>query len=74
MEYRTNCKLCNDLMVILVTDSDDEASKDLGLNPESWMGKLICTKCSYYKKTGRRPPLSSNVRDFLLEEDENKRH
>lgn len=71
MEYRTNCKLCNDPMTIPVEDSDDKDSRELGLNPEVWMGKLICMKCSHYKKTGKLPPISNNIRDFLLEKDEN---
>ena len=70
MVYKTNCKLCNDTMNIPVKDSDDKASREMGFNPDSWMGKLICVRCSYSRGRGKRPPVSSNIRDFLLEEDE----
>ncbi len=70
MVYETKCKLCNDPMKIPVEDSDDLASRELGLNPDQWMGKLICVKCGHYRRTGKRLPMSSNIRDFLLGENE----
>ena len=70
MVYETNCKLCDDPMSITVENSDDKASREMGFNPDSWMGKLICVRCGYYRDRGKRPPLSSNIREFLVGEDE----
>lgn len=66
VEYKTHCRLCDDPMTISVAKGDDEACSKMGIDPNKWMGTLICVKCSYYRNTGKRPPLSSNVRDFLL--------
>lgn len=57
-------------MTISVAKGDDEACSKMGIDPNKWMGTLICVKCSYYRNTGKRPPLSSNVRDFLLGDED----
>ena len=66
MVYETNCKRCGVAMKIPVNEEDDKACREMGINPDKWMGTLICKRCSYYRDTGKRPPLSSNVRDFLM--------
>jgi len=71
MVYETNCKLCDSHMSIPVEESNDKASREMGFNPDNWMGKLICIKCSYSRDTGKRPPMSSNLKDFFLKKDEN---
>jgi len=71
MLYETKCRLCGGAVEIPVLDSDDEACREMGIDPMKWMGKLICIRCSY-RREGKTPPPNNNLKDFMLEMEERK--
>ncbi len=65
MEYETKCKLCKAVIKIPVESSDDKACREMGINPEAWLGKLVCEECQFFKETGYRKPPKKSIFHFL---------
>ena len=66
-EYKAECRLCHNILVIEIDDGDDADAKAVGLNLEDWMGKVLCEACYSYKETGHRPTNTPPMKDFLFE-------
>jgi len=66
IEYKTECRLCHNIIVIEIDDQDDFEAKQVGLNLEKWMGRVLCESCYTYKETGHRPTNAPPMRDFLF--------
>lgn len=43
-------------MTIYLEDSDEKASREVGLNVEKWISALLCEDCKFQIKTGYKKP------------------
>ena len=66
-EYKARCRMCERILTIEIDDQDDFEAKEVGLNLENWMGKVLCDACHTYRETGIRPTNTPPMKDFLFE-------
>jgi len=66
-EYKARCRMCDNILTIEIDDQDDFEAKEVGLNLENWMGKVLCDSCYTYRETGIRPTNTPPMKDFLFE-------